>query len=214
MIAVVMAGGKSSRFLLTAGGDPSCNLQRGVLGWASAPPTDKYEKPLAELNGVKLITRVIDAVRASNAVACYVAVSRHTPQTKIYCEERGLNLIETEGSGYHEDINVLLERHPAFLSIVVDNPFVTGEVVNAVLDAYEGTSVTGCVPLSVVPRSIEPEYTFEFEGGQLVPVGVNIVTRAESSIPLELNEPLLALNVNTIEDLALASTLMMRRCRV
>ncbi len=180
MIAVILAGGRSSR------------MKKNV------------EKPLIEVGGAKIIDRVVKAVKESRAERCIVAVSTLTPNTMRYCREIGCDVLLTEGKGYHDDLTSLLKIHPVFVSAAADMPFLTSQAVDKIINAFDGVSVTGCVPLGTVPSFIEPSYTFEYRGRNLVAVGLNIVTHSELSEVLIFEDPLLAVSVNSERDLEAA----------
>ena len=77
--------------------------------------------------------------------------------------------------------------------------------INAIIDAYLShkprISITGAVPLDIVPKNITPGYVFECEGKEFVSCGINVVTSSKNSLPFVFNDPLLTINVNTDYDL-------------
>ncbi len=132
-----------------------------------------------------------------------VALSRNTPRTRELCLREGLPFVETPGKGYVEDVTYLLrELGPPFISVSSDLPFVKGGDFRAMKRAFDGrTSLTGVLPLKLVPGDLNPPVTYR---GYAV-VGLNAVGGEGGERFLELsNPPLLALNVNTPEDLKLA----------
>lgn len=190
MIAIIFAGGKSSR------------LNRGTC--------TKNEKALIEIgkheNPKRLIDLVVESVRASNVEDFFVAVTKNTPKTDEYCKLANYKTVKTPGEGYHEDLWYLLRSYPEFVSIACDIPFLRSKHINAIIDAYllHHISVTGAIPLSMLPKDITPSYTFEHEGKKLVSCGINVVTDSKDSIPFIFDAPLLAINVNTDADLSVA----------
>ena len=182
MIVIILAGGKSSRI--------------GV------------EKPLIEVGGKKMIDIAVDAAKDSKANDFFVAVSDNAKKTKEYCLKR-YNTIETPGDGYHEDLKTLLKSYPEFISLSSDIPFLGGEHIDFIIDAYKGCSITGALRRDVLPQGVTPGFVFEHEKKSLVAVGLNIVTLSESSSVLIFNDPLIGINVNTKEDLKIANALSM-----
>ena len=185
MIAIILAGGKSNR-----------------LG-------EEIEKALIRIGGERLIDLVVESVRESNFLEFFlVAITKNTPKTGIHCKRMNYKTIETPGEGYHKDLQYLLRRYPDFVSVACDIPFIRKEHINAIIDAYLShkprISVTGAVPLDIVPKNVTPSYVFEHEGKKFVSCGINVVTSSENSIPFVFNEPLLAINVNTCDDLNVA----------
>ena len=190
MIAIILAGGESSR-----------------LG-------EGKEKALIKIDGSgkRLIDLVVESVRESKAEDFLLAITKNTPKTGEYCKLVNYKTIETPGEGYHEDLQFLLLRYPEFVSIASDIPFLRSKHINAIMDAYLShrprISITGAVPLNIVPKNITPGYVFEHEGKKLVSCGINVVTSSENSIPFVFNEPLLAINVNTSDDLSVVKRMV------
>lgn len=193
MIAIILAGGKSSRMT-------------GRIG---------EEKALIKIGGSgnqkRLIDLVVESVRESKVEDFIVAISKNTPKTAKYCKLVGYEVVETPGKGYHEDLRYLLRRYPEFVSVACDIPFLRSEHINAIIDAYlshkSRISITGAVPLDIVPN-ITPGYTFEHKGKRLVSCGINVVTSSKNSIPFLFDDPMLAINVNTPDDLRIARRML------
>lgn len=168
---VIMAGGRSSR-----------------MG---------AEKPVLRVGGVPMLLRVYR--EAGNVDEVLVALSRNTPRTRELCLREGLPFVETPGKGYVEDVTYLLRELGPFISVSSDLPFVKGGDFRAMKRAFDGrTSLTGVLPLKLVPGDLNP---VTYRGYAVV--GLNAVG-GEGERFLELSNPLLALNVNTPEDLKLA----------
>jgi len=196
MIAIILAGGKSSR-----------------LG-------EGKEKALINIGGNenqnRLIDLVVENVRNSKAEGFLVAISKNTPKTAEYCKSLDYELLETPGKGYHADLRYLLARYPEFVSVACDIAFLKPEHINSIIDFYihndfgignsigTSTNITGAVPLDIIPPYVVPSYIFEYEGSKLVAVGLNIVTDSRKNLPFIFNDPLLAININTPHDLEIA----------
>ena len=194
MIAIILAGGKSSRMQRRTGG--------------------KHEKALITIgrhgNRKRLLDLVVEKVRASNVDDFIVAITKNTPKTEEYCKLVDYKTVDTPGKGYHEDLWYLLPRYPEFVSVACDVPFLRSEHLNAIIDAYRlhHISITGTVPLDLLPESITPSYTFEYAGKKLVSCGINAVTNSNDSMPFIFDDPLLAINVNTDTDLNVARRIL------
>ena len=190
MIAIILAGGKSSRL-------------KGINA-------EEREKALITIDGRvnqrRMIDLVVESVRASNVEDFLVAITKNTPKTGEYCELVNYKTTETPGEGYHEDLWYLLSRYPEFVSITCDIPFLRSGHINAIIDAYlsHRISITGAVPRELLLEGITPSHTFEYEGKKLVSCGINVVTSSKDSIPLIFDDPLLAININTDADLRVA----------
>ncbi|HII61057.1 NTP transferase domain-containing protein [Pyrococcus horikoshii] len=156
------------------------------------------EKPILKVNGKPMILRVYE--ESTKVGETLVAISKNTPKTRELCIKEGIPLIETPGEGYVEDVRYLLKELGSFVSVSADLPFVKACDIAEVKKAFDGkTSLTGVLPLSKVPTDLRPVV---YKG--YVIVGLNGVG-FEGEKFYELSNPLLALNVNTPEELKLAN---------
>ena len=188
MRALIMAGGAGSRLSLG-------------------------EKPLTLICGSPMISRVIDAFRSAGCEPV-VAVSPKTPMTANWCRAQGIAVVRTEGVGYVEDmisaVRNLDEDNPLIIS-VSDIPCITPAIITTILHSYIrcGTdALSTWVPAHRVKscRGGMP-YHKQVGGVDACPAGVNIlrgdgIGAEQDEFALLLDEPRLALNVNTREDLA------------
>jgi adenosylcobinamide-phosphate guanylyltransferase len=190
MIAIILAGGKSSR-----------------MGWHNG-----REKAVTKIDGKRLIDLVVESVSESKVADFIVAISDNTPETEVYCKRVRYKTVATPGAGYHEDLQYLLRCHPEFISVACDIPFLRTEHINAMIDAFSShrTSITGAVPRKIVPKRVIPSYTFEHEGKELVSCGINVVTSSKDAIPFVFNDPLLGINVNTQDDLRIVDSILQK----
>jgi len=87
MIGLVMAGGRGSRMEFPA-------PEKLLL---------EYEKPI--------IFHVIDSLNDSHCFSkVFAATSPNSPDTKRVLEERGIETLDTQGNGYVNDLNFLLQK--------------------------------------------------------------------------------------------------------
>lgn len=188
--ALIMAGGKGTRM------DMEC------------------EKPLIKVNNKTMIHHVIDALIDSTYVdKILVAVSPNTPSTAEFVRNFPVEVVQTSGKGYIEDLSEVLsnrryvKKDEIIMTIVADLPFVTGEQLDDVFVHYfERNKPAMCVS---VPEYLFDKYgikpTLVFDG--LVPTGVNLLLanndEQDQSI-YESNNVELAFNINTINDLNLS----------
>ena len=183
MIAIIMAGGKSTR-----------------MG---------TEKPLLKIGHKKMVDIAADAIKDSKAEDFFIAVSKNAIKTRKYCLKR-YDTIETGGNGYHEDLNELMKSFSEFVSVSSDIPFLRGEHINTIINAYEGCSITGAVLADSIPSGVTPSHVFENDKKKVVTVGLNIVTASINSSVLLFKDPLLGINVNTKEDLRICSNILLK----
>lgn len=156
------------------------------------------EKPVLKVGGKPMLLRVYNEASAIEEII--VAISRNTPKTRELCLREGVPFVETPGRGYVEDVQWLLREFGPFVSVSADLPFVKASDISSIAKAFDGrTSLTGVLPLEKVPRDLRPP---TYRGYAIV--GLNAVG-SEGEKFFKLSNPLLALNVNTPEELKLAN---------
>jgi adenosylcobinamide-phosphate guanylyltransferase len=174
------------------------------------------EKPLFEVGGVPMVTHVADALAESRVETTYAVVSPHAPETREYVADRGrLRTIETPGEGYVEDLQAALaEVEPPVLTVAADLPLLAGDAVDSVLGAYEemgkeDASLTVCVPAELKRAlGVSLDTTFERDGRELAPAGVNVVADTDRETTYESYDARFAVNVNRRSDADIAEELL------
>lgn len=188
MRALIMAGGSGSR------------LARG-------------EKPLIPLCGKPMISYVTDAFRAAGHEPV-VVTSQKTPMTANWCRAHGIAVVRTKGEGFIEDmvsaVRFLDDDQPLFIC-VSDIPCLTPLIIETIHRSYQNCgkdALSTWVP-AVRVRSCRGgmPYRESVQGIDACPAGINILRgdRMDSEqveYALLLDEPGLAFNVNTSDDLA------------
>ncbi len=156
------------------------------------------EKPILKVGNKPMLLRVYEETEKVGEVI--VALSKNTPRTKELCLREGVPFVETPGKGYVEDITSLLREFGPFVSVSADLPFLKASDVVVIKKAFDGrTSLTGVLPPKLVPKDLKPVV---YRGYAIV--GLNAVG-IEGERFFELSNSLLALNVNTPEELKLAN---------
>ncbi|HIH01451.1 TPA: NTP transferase domain-containing protein [Thermoplasmata archaeon] len=187
-MAVIMAGGRSSRF------------------------RSKVEKAMLEVGGKPLLLRVLEALQVEGISDVAIAVSPHVPETRREAERLGLRTVDTSGDGYHEDVTRILEDTEIFLTANVDVPFLRRSHVEKLLEGYDGGSVAAVVNVPDDGVGLYDGSTVTApDGSRLVWVGLNIVTPNPKTRMVRLDDPLLAVNINDEEDLARADSIAVER---
>jgi adenosylcobinamide-phosphate guanylyltransferase len=190
MHALIMAGGAGSRINLG-------------------------EKPLVSVCGRPMIEYILDAF-INAGIDPVVATSSKTPMTTNWCRAQGVDVIRAEGRGYIHDmieaVNNLDEQHRLFIC-VSDIPCITAEIIQKIAEAYRMSGKDACstwIPAQVV-QSFRCSITYQeqIHGVGACPAGVNIlrgdlIAEPQDELRMLLNEPGLALNINTRDDLAIA----------
>ncbi|HIJ08107.1 TPA: NTP transferase domain-containing protein [Candidatus Bathyarchaeota archaeon] len=194
--AVLMAGGKGSRM------------------------QHSEEKPLVRLEGRPIIELVIRSLQNAKRVeSIIVAVSHHTPRTAAFVTQFPVNIVSTPGNGYIQDLQYLVKQLNLrkVLTVAADIPLVTGQIIDEIVEKYESC---GKPALAVVTSleakqklGIGSEHSFKVAEKTVVPVGINIIDgrkiedqQLEQEVFL-MDKMEVAVNVNTLEELALAKRL-------
>jgi adenosylcobinamide-phosphate guanylyltransferase len=193
-----------------------------IMAGGSGSRINMGEKPLVSVCGRPMIAYVIDAFIAAGLIPV-VAASPRTPMTMNWCRAQGLDVIRAEGGDYIHDmieaVETLDERDRLFVC-VSDIPCITAEIIIKITQAYRLSKKDACsawVPACVVPSlQCSMPYQQQVQGIDAYPAGVNIlrgdlIAYVQDELQVLLNEPGLALNVNTREDLARAEDFLKSR---
>ena len=186
MLALIMAGGVGKRLNLG-------------------------EKPLIFIAGRPMVSWVIDAFRKAGCDPV-VVVSCRTPMTINWCRVQGIEFCKTGGTGFIEDmveaVQMFGEEKPLFVS-VSDIPCIDAGIVTTIEAAYLAAGKDACstwIPSDLVKSSRHGmPYREQIQGTEACPAGINVLHGARIAEPQEelqflLNEPRLAINVNTRAD--------------
>jgi len=182
------------------------------------------EKPCVELLGKPLISYVIDTLRSTeNIDRVFVAVSPVTPKTEIMIQEwyKGeIRIIRTFGGNYVGDMIYAVETAKTtgpVMIIMSDLPLIDPELIGSVIEKYreEGKpALSVYVPINICKGAgIRPDTVFNKDGKLIVPTGINIldssqIRNEQEDFNLILENPRLAINVNTVEDLQCCKDLL------
>ena len=171
------------------------------------------EKPLISVCGRPMIHHVIDAFCSAGCEPVVVASSR-TPMTMNWCRAQAIPVINARCDGFIEDmvraVTVLEETGPVIVS-VSDIPCITPAIITSIIATYRGCgkdALSTWVPARLVKSCRGGMPYRELVGTTLsCPAGLNIlcgncIDTEQDEFRLLLDEPRLALNVNTREDLS------------
>lgn len=188
MLALILAGGEGSRLRLG-------------------------EKALVMVHDRPMISWVIEAFIDAGCEPV-VVTSYKTPFTRNWCRANNVLFIDTQGIGYVEDlceaVEISGEDGPLFTS-AADIPCLTADIIGQVLEAYDASGKPACstwVPIALCERyGMQPRYREIINGVPATPCAVNIfmgslVAEVQDELCLLLDEPGLAFNINTREELA------------
>ncbi|NYT01128.1 MAG: NTP transferase domain-containing protein [Methanocellales archaeon] len=184
-----------------------------VMAGGSGTRLGRGDKPMINLNGRPMVSYVLDALLQSEKVdEIFVVTSPHTLKTKRYLDAH-FTVIETMGIGYISDLIEATENigiKSPFLIVMADLPFLDSDIIDKVICVYlkvNKPALSVYVPLQVCNEiGRRPDIVFNREGQLIVPVGLNIlngclIKEEQEEHLLIMDEPALAVNVNTTEDL-------------
>ena len=193
MIGIVMAGGKGRRMSLTG--------EKLLL---------KYKKPV--------ILHVIDALVNSKCFSKILAItSPNSPKTKKLLEENNIDLFNTPGVGYVEDLNLVLKSLNDFVLITsADLPFLDGDIIKKIVNQCNLETIWTTILITkkfLESLNLSSDYWFDFEDQQCCYTGISLVnTKNISSLDnisekfIIINDKRIAFNLNTKQDYDLLST--------
>jgi adenosylcobinamide-phosphate guanylyltransferase len=199
VVALIMAGGRSKRF----GGN--------------------MEKPMVKFMGKPLIRRVIEATKESQKISeTYVVVTSYSPKTAKEAAEASVKVIETEGRGYHADLQQAVQEANLtgpILTISSDLPLISGEFLDEVIDKYEEAgkpALTVLVPEEAFRKfGISAFSPYEHEGKTYAVSGINMidgrrVMEWQEQEVVVSSRPEAVFNVNSSRDLEVAKKYLLR----
>jgi len=186
-----------------------------MAGGRGARMRHTLEKPLIPVCGKAMVEWVLGAIQGSKRVnRVIVAVSPNTPETAQRVRSTsGVDIIETPGKGYHEDMKyaIMKEKLKTTLVVSADLPLISPEIIDRVIEEYEKSRKPA---LMVAARrefyeqlGLHPNFTNSHGHSSIIPVGINVLDGARIDED-ELEEEVLLLerieiaaNINSREDL-------------
>jgi adenosylcobinamide-phosphate guanylyltransferase len=187
MIGLVMAGGKGNRMQI--------NDEKLLL---------KYVHPT--------ILHVIFALQNSNCFSKIIAAtSTNSPKTKEMLENADIEIIETPGNGYVEDLNLILRSINDHIMVVSgDMPLLDDDIVKKIVNSYHNDAIwTSYLVTKDFLSSIglKSNYLVTFQNKKCHYTGISLVNANEISnldsveeIYHILNDKRIGFNLNTAED--------------
>jgi GTP:adenosylcobinamide-phosphate guanylyltransferase len=180
------------------------------------------EKPLIKVDGVAMVERVISALASSNRFDRIIAaVSPNTPKTNEFLKSKGIEIIETAGEGYSQDLSHLLSKLKPHKVVVVpgDIPLLNSQIVKEILNTIDDDdrqeqeqAISIILEKGFVEEiGVKPSIVLM---NQYCHSGITIFnTMAVGTEPVKehylvMNRKEIALNVNTKEELELVEKLL------
>lgn len=182
-----MAGGKGSRMSFTK--------EKLLL---------EYKKPI--------ILHVIDALKESKCFSKIIAItSSNSPETKNFLQKNNVELFNSSGNGYVQDLNEVLKKsNDTVLITSGDLPLLDGEIIQKLIKEHSSEKIwTSFLVTRKLLESlkISTEYEIDYKHQHCCYTGISLVNAQKISnlekIPenfVILDDKRLAFNLNTKED--------------
>lgn len=188
-----MAGGKGTRMNL---GNEKLLLE--------------YKKPV--------IVHVLDSLKNSNSFSKILAVtSSNSPKTKKFLEENNIETFDTSGTGYVEDLNLVLKTvHDEVLVTSGDLPLLDVEIIQEILTHFDPTKIWTSILVTnkfLTSLGLESSYSVNFDGKKCHYTGISLINSG-NIFSLEnldenyviIDDKRIAFNLNSKQDYDLLGT--------
>ena len=193
MIGLIMAGGKGTRMNL--------NHEKLLL---------KYKKPI--------ILHVVDSLKNSNCFSKILALtSSNSPNTKKLLQENNVEIFETNGIGYVEDLtSVLQSTNDSVLVTSGDLPLLDENIIKKIAKYYDPEKIWTSILVTnkfLTTLGLQSDYSIHYSDEKCNYTGISLINanKIESSENLEenyiiLDDKRIAFNLNTKQDYELLGT--------
>ncbi len=193
MIGLVMAGGKGIRM----------NLDNEKL-------LLKYKKPV--------ILHVIDSLKNSNCFSKIISItSSNSPKTKKLLEKNNIEIFDTPGIGYVEDLNLVLKTiNDVVLVSSGDLPLLDEKIIQKIVTYYNSQTIWTSILVTnkfLTTLGIESDYSVNFDNQKCHYTGISLINSQKITSLENLEENFIiiddkriAFNLNTKQDYDLLST--------
>ena len=181
------------------------------------------EKPMAQFMDKPLIRRVIEATKESKKIAeTVVAVTSYSPKTAHEASEAGVKVIETDGRGYHADLQQAVQEANLKCPVLIvsaDLPLLNGDFLDQIITEYEESgkpALTVLIPEEAFRRyGISAASPYEHEGKMYAVSGINIIDgqrilEEQEQTVVVTGRPEAVFTVNSREDLETAKNFLLR----
>ena len=187
MIGLIMAGGKGTRMNL--------NNEKLLL---------KYKKPV--------IFHVIDSLKESNCFSKILALtSSNSPKTKKLLQENNIEIFNTNGIGYVEDLTLVLQSiNDSVLVTSGDLPLLDNEIIKKIVSNYDPEKTWTSVLVTnnfLISLGLESDYFVNHNNQKCNYTGISLINANKINSSQNLHENYIiiddkriALNLNTKED--------------
>ncbi len=193
MIGLIMAGGKGTRM----------NLDNEKL-------LLKYKKPV--------ILHVVDSLNDSQCFSNILALtSSNSPNTKKLLQENNIEVFDTSGIGYVEDLTLVLQsRSDSMLVTSGDLPLLDEEIIQKIVKNYNPEKTWTSILVTnkfLTTLGLESDYSIHYNNQKCNYTGISLINanKINSSKNLDenyiiINDKRIAFNLNTKQDYDLLGT--------
>ncbi len=193
MIGLVMAGGKGSRM-------------------------DGTTEKLLLKHKKSLVLHVIDALNDSQCFSKVIAVtSPNSPKTKELLQNSDIQVVDTTGVGYVEDLNQVLSSIDDYVFVTSgDLPFLDGDVIKKIVANYNPQYLWTSILVTkkfLKSLHISTKYTTIVDGQHCIYTGISMINAKQIKTlnPIKetyqiFDDKRIAFNLNTKQDLELLGT--------
>jgi adenosylcobinamide-phosphate guanylyltransferase len=193
MIGLIMAGGKGTRMNL--------DDEKLLL---------KYKKPI--------ILHVVDSLNDSKCFSKILALtSSNSPMTKKLLEQNKIDIFDTSGIGYVEDLSLVLRStNDSVLVTSGDLPLLDKEIIQQIVNCYDHEKTWTSILVTnnfLAKLGLESNYSIHYDDQKCNYTGISLVNANKISSSENIDENYIiiddkrvALNLNTKQDYELLGT--------
>ena len=193
MIGLIMAGGKGTRM----------NLDKEKL-------LLEYKKPV--------IFHVVDSLKESNCFSKILALtSSNSPKTKKLLQKNNIEIFNTNGIGYVEDLTLVLQSiNDSVLVTSGDLPLLDSEIIKNIVKHYNSEKIWTSILVTnqfLTKLGLESDYFVTHNNQKCNYTGISLINANKISSSKNLDENYIiiddkriAFNLNTKQDYELLST--------
>ena len=187
MIGLIMAGGKGTRM----------NLDNEKL-------LLEYKKPV--------IFHVVDSLKESNCFSKILALtSSNSPKTKKSLQDNNIEIFNTNGIGYVEDLTLVLQSiNDSVLVTSGDLPLLDHEIIKKIVSNYDPEKTWTSILVTnkfLISLGLESDYFVNHDNQKCNYTGISLINAKKINSSQNLHENYIiiddkriALNLNTKED--------------
>ena len=193
MIGIIMAGGKGSRM----------NLPEEKL-------LLKFKKPI--------ILQVAEALTTSDYFSKVIFItSPNSPKTKQLLEKNNYGIFDTPGTGYVEDLNLVLKSlNDSVLIVSADLPLLDSEIIKKIVNLYDPNNKWTTILVTkkfLKSLGLSSDYDITFENKLCNYTGISMINSQQISNLENIEEKFvivddkrIGFNINTKQDYDLLCT--------